>query len=96
MVRARKVRDEEKREAHQRYHKVAALDVTSGTADPELCAQELNERIAYSLKYYGGKIDKKHAKWIHSVYEIVKKSNMKKYLSLSVIIAIDRTRRYIN
>jgi hypothetical protein len=98
MVRSRsrrKVCDNERRDAHQQYHKVAARDVMSGTANPILCAEELNERVAFAFKYHGGRIDKKHAKWMHEVYEIVKKSNMKSQLTLSVLIAIDRTRRYV-
>lgn len=56
--------------AWKRYHKVSAHVLKKSTVDKytaRLCNQEYKERVAYTKKYYGGRVDNGHKMWMEQL-----------------------------
>lgn len=79
---------------HKSYHKVNKADLKSSTVRPrvaKLAAQELTARVTFAKKYYHGKYDARHMRFMRLLYKPVKK-NRDALLSMSLDAFIEVSR----
>lgn len=87
-------RDRSKVDAYKSYHKVDAYQMRMGKVDMLACVQELNERVVFTKRYYGGRYDKGHKRWMRNLYSNVEsKIDYKVGLSLDALVVMNRKNR---